>query len=284
MTATIKTQGSQDCPATETSLASQGLPGGSFKARVASYRLRCLRYAKALENAIRPATVHKLRTHLRRLQSYAEFLEDSRDAERLGRAVSWFSRLRALYELQRYLHRNGATAKDCKRVEKALRKEKKKIRDTERPVAVRLLLAKITVERLMRPEEYITKRLQRLQLENRTVLSEALQCLSSIPKRKELHRLRLLIKSLRYQQEIAVEMRWGNPQTVNALKRLQTVLGEYTDLEQFLSLAKELKLSCLKKIRKDRRRSRERARRAVLKLKSEQAQPLLPIRRSVTSV
>src|SRR5207244_563242 len=144
-------------------------------------------------------------------------------AERLGRAVSWFSRLRALYELQRYLRRNGATAKDCKRVEKALRKEKKKISDTERPVAVKLLLAKITVDRLMRPEEYITKRLQRLQLENRTVLSEALQCLSSKPKRKELHRLRLLIKSLRYQQEIAVEMRWGNPQTVNALKRLQTV-------------------------------------------------------------
>jgi len=116
------------------------------------------------------------------------------------------------------------------------------------------------------------------------VLSGALQCLSSKPKRKELHRLRLLIKSLRYQQEIAVEMRWGNPQTVNALKRLQTVLGGYTDLEQFLSLAKELKLSCLKKIRKDRRRCRERARRAVLKLKSEQAQPLLPIRRSLTSV
>ena len=68
------------------------------------------------------------------------------------------------------------------------------------------------------------------------------------------------------------------------LERLQTVLGKYTGRAQFALLAKELKLSCQKKIKKDRRLSRKRARRAVLKLKSEQAQPLLPTRRSITSV
>ena len=123
----------------------------------------------------------------------------------------------------------------------------------------------------------MTERLQRLQIENRSVLSEALHSLSSKPKRKELHRLRLLIKSLRYQQEIAAEMGWGNPHTVKALKRLQTVLGEYTDRDQFASLAKELNLSCRNKITKDRRRSRKRARRTILKLQSAHIQPLLPI-------
>jgi CHAD domain-containing protein len=255
-----------------------------FEAWVGSYRLRALGYAKALEKSFRPETVHKLRTHLRRLQSYAEYLDRPKEAERLGEAVSWFSRLRTLDEFQRYLRRLEVGAKDCRRAEKALRNEQEDVRKANCPAAVTLLLTNTPVVRLMRPGEYIADRFQRMQPENRTMLDRGLQGLSSKPTRKELHRLRLLIKSLRYQQEIAVEMRWGNPQTVKALKRLQTVLGEYTDLEQFLSLAKELKLSCRKKIRKDRRHSRERARRAVLKLKSEQAQPILPIRRSLTSV
>ena len=251
---------------------------------MASDRLRCWGCAKALEKAFHPETVHKLRTHLRRLQSYAEYLDRPKDAERLGEAVSWFSRLRTLDEFQRYLRGLEVGAKDCRRVEKALRKEQEDVRKATRPAAVTQLLTDIPVAHLMRPGEYIAERFQRLQLENRTVLGRGLQELSSKPTRKELHRLRLLIKSLRYQQEIAVEMRRGNPQTVKALERLQTILGKYTDRTQFVSLAKELNLSCQNKIKKDRRLSRKRARRAVLKLKSEQAQPLLPIRRSITSV
>jgi CHAD domain-containing protein len=284
MTSTIKTQGSQDCPATETSPAAQGSPGASFEVRMATDRLRCLGYAKALEKAFRPETVHKLRTHLRRLQSYAEYLDRPKDAERLGEAVSWFSRLRTLDEFERYLRRLEVGAKDCRRAEKALRNEQEDVRKANRPAAVTLLLTNTPVARLMRPGEYIADRFQRLQPENRTMLGRGLQGLSSKPTRKELHRLRLLIKSLRYQQEIAVEMRWGNPRSVKALKRLQSILGKYTDRAQFVSLAKELNLSCQNKIKKDRRLSRKRARGAVLKLKSAQAHPLLPIRRSLTSV
>ena len=79
---------------------------------MATDRLRCLGYAKALEKAFRPETVHKLRTHLRRLQSYAEYLDRPKAAERLGEAVSWFSRLRTLDEFQRYLRRLEVGAKD----------------------------------------------------------------------------------------------------------------------------------------------------------------------------
>jgi len=284
MTSTIKTQGSQGCPATETSPAAHGSPGASFEARMAGDRLRCLGYAKTLEKAFRPETVHKLRTHLRRLQSYAEYLDRPKAAGRLGEAVSWFSRLRTLDEFQRYLRRLEVGAKDSRRVEKALRSEQEDVRKANRAAAVTLLLTNTPVASLMRPGEYIADRFQRLQPENRTVLDRGLQGLSSKPTRKELHRLRLLIKSLRYQQEIAVEMRWGNPRSAQALKRLQTVLGKYTDRAQFASLAKELNLSCQNKIKKDRRLSRRKARRAVLKLKSAQAHPLLPIRRSLTSV
>src|SRR5438105_8660471 len=176
--ATEKTQGSQDCPATETSPAAQGSPERRFEARMAGDRLRCLSYAKALEKAFRSETVHKLRTHLRRLQSYAEYLDRPRAAERLGEAVSWFSRLRTLDEFQRYLHRLDVGAKDCRRVEKALRSEQEDVRKANRAAAVTLLLTNTPVASLMRPGEYIADRFQRLQPENRTVLDRGLQGLS----------------------------------------------------------------------------------------------------------
>ena len=117
---------------------------------MASDRLRCLSYAKALEKAFRPETVHKLRTHLRRLQSYAEYLDRPKAAERLGEAVSWFSRLRTLDEFQRYLRRLEVGAKDCRRAEKALRNEQKDVRKTNRPAAVTPLQGSCGRENILR--------------------------------------------------------------------------------------------------------------------------------------
>jgi len=256
----------------------QGIRGESFKSRAARYRLRCLAYAKALEKSFGPDTVHKLRINLRRVQSYAEFLEHVEAVKRLGRAVSWFSYLRALNELHRYLRRNDAATKDIRRVEKEIRKEKKEIRKSGRLKTVTSLLGHTTLESLARPPEFVRNRLERLHVENRTVIDGALQKLSSKPTRKELHRLRLRIKSLRYRQEIAVEMHWGNPQSVKALKRLQHLLGAYTDLAQFAGLAKQFHLRCRNKIKKDRRRSLKRVRRAVLRLKSQHAPPVLRLK------
>jgi len=238
-------------------------------------------YAKALQKAFRPVTVHKLRTHLRRLQSYAELLEHDKAAERLAQAVSWFSDLRSLNEFHRYLRRNDASTRDIRRVETIMAKQREDVRKTDRVSTVRSLLTQITIESLARPPEFVENRLKHLQVENRPVLHRALQKLPSKPTRKELHRLRLLIKSLRYRQEIAVEMRWGNPQTVRALKRLQTLLGEYIDRHQFFRLAKELKLRCCNAIKKDRRRAYKRACRTLLKLKLDQTRPGPPLLRVI---
>ena len=256
----------------------QEIRGESFKARAARYRQRCLTYAKALEKTFDPDTVHKLRINVRRLQSYAEFLERAEDAKRLGRAVSWFSHLRALNELHRYLRDNDAATKDIRRVEKEIRKEKQEIRKSGRLKKLTSLLGHITPESLGRPPEFVRNRLERLQVENRAVMDRELQKLSSKPSRKELHCLRLRIKSLRYQQEIAVEMRWGNPQTVKALKRLQHLLGDFTDLAQFARVAKQFHLCCRDRIKKDRRRSLKRARRVVLRLRSQPASPVLRLK------
>jgi CHAD domain-containing protein len=255
-----------------------------LETRAASYRRGCLQYARSLEKTAHADTVHKLRTHLRRLQSYAEFMEYGRAADRLGRAVSWFSHLRALHELHRYLRCMGAAAKDLRCVRKALLQEQECVRRAQRPNAVQELLAAITVERLARPVPFIMKRLEQSQVQNRTKLHDALADLPSKPKRKQLHKLRLLVKSLRYQQEISVQAGWGNPKSVEALKRLQNTLGKYNDRHQFLRLAKELSLGCRKAINKDRRRSRACARRAVRKLISTHMQPILPLRRPMRAL
>jgi len=241
--------------------------------RMELHRRRALAYAESLRKHLRPDTVHKLRTHLRRLQAHAELLEHHKIAARFARCVSCFSRLRSLHVFKSYLKRTGASVKNRQRVQRAVRKEEKKIRASDRLQKVRVLLLETPISSLERPNIFLKNRLERLRHENRTMLHQALQDLSRRPKWKELHRLRLLIKSLRYQQEIAVELKWGNPRTVHSLKCIQRVLGDFCDREQFVRLAKELDLSGRKKIKKDRRRYLKRARRALIRLRLEQTGP-----------
>src|SRR2546422_1005448 len=67
---------------------------------VTKVRTRALAFARALRKPpFNPETVHRLRTHLRRLQAYAEFLQRPRIAARLADCVSWLSDLRPLKEL-----------------------------------------------------------------------------------------------------------------------------------------------------------------------------------------
>src|SRR5207248_5958520 len=109
-----------------------------------------------------PGPVHNLRTPWRRRESSAEYPAGPKVAERLGEAVSWFSRLRTLDEFERYLRRLEVGAKDCRRAEKALRNEQEGVRKANRPAAVTLLLINTPVARLMRPGEYIADRFQQL--------------------------------------------------------------------------------------------------------------------------
>jgi CHAD domain-containing protein len=237
-----------------------------FQRRMELHRRRALAYAESLRKPLRPDTVHKLRTHLRRFQAHAELLEHHKIAARFARCVSCFSRLRSLHVFKSYLKGTGASVKNRQRFQRAVRKEEKKIRASDRLQKVRVLLLETPISSLERPNIFLKTRLERLRHENRTMLHQALQDLSRRPKWKELHRLRLLIKSLRYQQEIAVELKWGNPRTLHSLKCLQQVLGDFCDREQFVRLAKELDLSGRKKIKKDRRRYLKRARRALRRL------------------
>jgi CHAD domain-containing protein len=235
--------------------------------RATLYYDRAVAYARALRRPpFHPETVHRLRTHLRRLQAYAEFMQRRKAASSLAKCVTWLSRLRTLDVFLRFLRRRKGDTDDLRRVAWVLKEERVMVAHAGRLDAIRAVLAKTTVARLSRPGVFITARLASLSRTRAARLDAALNGLSLKAKRKELHRLRLLVKSLRYQQEIALETTRGESRAVAALKRLQRTLGDYCDRDQFRRLAKKMNLACRREMAREYRQHRERARIAVRRL------------------
>lgn len=235
--------------------------------RAAEYHARAKVFARALRKPpFHPETVHRLRTHLRRLQAYAEFLRRPLVARRLAQNVTWLSRLRTLDVFRRYLRRRKAPARDLRRVAWTLREEEKMVASAGRLEEIRSILAKMTLARMRRPVAFVENHLSALRQETSEQLAAALRKLSPEATRKELHRLRLLVKSLRYQEEIALETAWGDPRRMAAFKRLQRTLGDYCDRDQFRRLAKKMDLACRSEIKKEYRQYQKKARKAVRRL------------------
>ncbi len=244
-----------------------GNPATAVEKLAGRYHQRAVRYVHALRRPPFPCEkVHQLRTHLRRLQAYAEFSRRPSLAGALDQSVSWLSRLRTLDVFLRFLRRCGGGAADVRRVAWALREEETMIANAGRVPAIQNLLSRATVSRLRRPPGDVTVRLRSLGADRVRRLHAALGALPHRPKRKDLHRLRLLVKALRYQEEIALETSWGDAQAVAALKRLQRVLGDYCDRDEFRRTAKELHLACRGDMVRESRKYREKARSAVKKL------------------
>lgn len=239
----------------------------AIEKRAALYYDHAVGFARALKNPpFPPETVHRLRTHLRRLQAYAELMQRPKAAGALAKGVTWLSRLRTLDVFHRYLRRRCAGAEDVRCVAWALREEETKVAHAGYVEVIRALLERTSIVRMRRPDDFLAMRLESLGCAHADRLSAALRGLSAEAKRKELHRLRLLVKSLRYQEEIALETAWGNPPSVAALQRLQRTLGDYCDRDQFRRLARKMKLACRGEMQKEYRRYRRLARAAVRRL------------------
>lgn len=239
----------------------------AIEQRAALYYDHAVVFARALKKPpFHPETVHRLRTHLRRLQAYAELMQRPKTANALAKGVTRLSRLRTLDVFHRYLRRRRAGAEDVRCVAWALREEETKVAHAGYVEAIRTLLERTSLARIHRRDDFLAVRLESLGREHADCLSAALRGLSVEAKRKELHRLRLLVKSLRYQEEIALETAWGNPRSVAALQRLQRTLGDYCDRDQFRRLARKMKLACRAEMQKEYRRYRKLARAAVRRL------------------
>ena len=208
----------------------------------------------------RPRTLHRLRTHLRRLQAYLELVGEEANATLIANCVSRFSPLRTLQVLEAYLAKLQAPDSDLQAIRDRIQARRERLirnrvfRDVERIVR-RHAIPPVPVG-----QEWLAQRMNHLREVNGITLRELALKAAEEPRRKTLHLLRLKIKSVRYQEEWALHESHARPEMVAWLKHAQAVLGEHEERGQFRKLARKLGLTCSKDIQRDWRHSRKRAR------------------------
>jgi len=231
------------------------------EARPARYREVALKaLARLSEGKTDAATLHRARTHLRRLHAYLELAGEDRPAASIARCVRRMSKVRTLQVLAHYLKTQDAPRSDRKAVRHRLRAARQK-----------LARARVyaTIERIVRRQALPSiptdpVRLAELMQAARDAHVGALRRLTdeagSKAGRRSLHRIRLLIKSIRYQEEWALGRPFAKPSLIRRLKHIQKVLGDYEDLVHFRKMARTMNLRSLPSITKTWHRARARAR------------------------
>jgi len=207
-----------------------------------------------------PETLHRARTHLRRLQSYLELVGKDRTAGTIDRCVMRLSKLRTLQVFERYLAKLDAPRFDRKAVKRRLCAAREKLDRARAYAAIERVVLKLASAPPASNHAWLGDRMQTARQTHADTLRKLIARVGARPRRRTLHRLRLLIKSIRYQEEWALDQPYAMPDLVQRLKHVQAVLGEYEDLVQFRKLARALDLRSSGTIKKHWRRVRTRAR------------------------
>ena len=232
----------------------------SMMDRVERYRSTARQALVALlHEAGSPRTLHRLRTHLRRLQAYLELTGEFDQARLLSDRVSGLSRLRTLHVFERYLTTIDAPARDIRPVARCIAKVTRKV--TQGHVYEDLIeqLDRLQIPSAM-PPRWMQERLRLSRTQHADAVRRLIMEATAHPRHRCLHALRLRIKSIRYQEEWADGRSGRARDLLRILKHAQTVLGKYEDRVQFTKLATKMELRSLCTVDKDRRRARKRAR------------------------
>jgi CHAD domain-containing protein len=208
----------------------------------------------------KPETLHRLRTHLRRLQAYLELIGDGPAAKKLGKYVSSSSRLRALQVFEGYLAKVAASQEDLHHVRKRVKRRRAKLMKRRAYHRIDRRLRDHAMPMAAFHQEWLLHRVDALRASHAEALRRLQTRLQGTPRRKLLHRIRLCIKTVRYQEEWVLESSFGRPELVERLKHIQTVLGAYEDAAQFRKWARAWKLDIRSRVQKDWRVARRRAR------------------------
>lgn len=229
--------------------------------RASRYRTTVLHALALLAAGDRRAkTLHRLRTHLRRLQAYLELVGEEENAAIMARCVSRFSRLRTLQVFEPYLDHVGAPGRDRRLVQVRIRAWQRRLNDNHTYRKVERLVKHHAFPPTPAASDWMDRRIIALRPMHADRLQDLIAKTEAEPRRKPLHALRLTIKSIRYQEEWALGTPYARPDLVAWLKQAQAVLGEYEDLAQFRKLATKLRLKSQPTIDKDWHRARDRAR------------------------
>lgn len=232
--------------------------GDDRAARYQTIALHAL--ARLTAGDILPKTVHRLRTHLRRLQAYLELVGEDRNARIMAKCVSRLSSLRTLQVFERYLSRQGAPKSDVRKVKDRIRARRARLDRKHAYRKIEQCVRRHALPPTPTAPDWMATRMEGLRRLHAHGLQDLILKATANPRRKTLHELRLTIKSIRYQEEWALSQAYARPQLVRWLKRVQSVLGEYEELAQFRKLARRLTLKSSAAIVKDWRRARRRAR------------------------
>jgi CHAD domain-containing protein len=229
--------------------------------RPARYREVVLQaLARLADGDTNAATLHRARTHLRRLQACFELTGADRRAASLARCVARVSPLRMLQVFARYLKRHGAPRSDRKAVQRRIRAARKALDRVRAYQAIRRIVRRQAWPQAAADPAWLAGRMQASREAHAEELRRLIAEAGAKPRRKTLHRLRLLIKTIRYQEEWALDHPFAQPDLIGRLKHAQAVLGDYEDLFQFRKLARSMDLRSSPSIEKAWRRARRRAR------------------------
>jgi CHAD domain-containing protein len=229
--------------------------------RAATYQAIVLRtLARLAAGDARPKTLHRLRTHLRRLQAYLELVGETPNAEKMATCVSRLSRLRTLHVFEPYLTRLNAPAADLRIVRKRTRAVQAKLDRKNVYRKIERCVRRHALPPTPANPDWLAHRMVVRRKTNAEQLHELIVEAHVRPSRATLHALRLKIKSVRYQEEWALGQTYAKPDMVSWLKQAQVVLGDYEELAQFRQLAGKLELTSRAKIVTAWRRARKRAR------------------------
>jgi CHAD domain-containing protein len=213
--------------------------------------------AELSEGALRRTAVHHLRTRLRRLQALLTLSNDERHTAKLARSVSRLSPLRTWQVFELYLSRIGAPASDLRKVRAARRRAERKIARKQVLRRIRQRLGRLDSPPAIRDP---ARRFTMARAAHARTLHTLMEQASHRPRRKILHALRLAVKTIRYQEELAARLGWNDQGLLDQLKEVQAILGRYEERAQFRKLARKLDLRCLAAICNDWRAARKEAR------------------------
>ena len=205
-------------------------------------------------------TIHAIRTHCRRLQALLELYGEAKRARAVAACVRRLSKLRALQVFRQYVIRCHAGRKDVAVVDGRLTKQIRKLNHTEAYRRIEQVVSTQALPAILSPPQSWNRRLDELRHEHECALKQLIAAASDKPRRKRLHALRLALKTIRYQTEWLPGRTAAKEEMLSQLKRVQSLLGKYEELADFHRWGKKLSLPVRKRMKKDWKRARKRAR------------------------
>lgn len=218
------------------------------------------------EGKSQPDLVHAFRTHCRRLQALLELCGDSTRAQVMAKNVRRLSKLRALQVFHQYLIKIEAPQEDLYEVDAWIRKKELKLQHAQAYQQIEQALWKHALPTLTHLNHSLRNRLDVLRHAHEKNLSCLIEAALDNPRRKRLHALRLVLKTIRYQTEWLPGRRESKRALVQRVKRIQAVLGRYEELADFRRWGNKLDVTVQARIQQDWKRARKRARAVPMEL------------------